>query len=186
MAARWAPACLRARIRGTTMGATRGCSSAGREVVCGLNRRRACERRPCSPGSGRAAPSQHPRCQRITHAAQRTVLAVALRLARASVPNPERWADGRGRCGRVSPPAAGRRGGGCDLRPSRAGGPTEVTRGALPSRSRGCRRIGRPRSAGGFVPLPGQGPLLTWRALACTTMPTLRHWDLSLGDVELF
>jgi GNAT superfamily N-acetyltransferase len=46
--------------------------------------------------------------------------------------------------------------------------------------------IGRPRSAGGFVPLPGQGPLLTWRALTCTTMPTLRHWDLSLGDVELF
>jgi GNAT superfamily N-acetyltransferase len=47
-------------------------------------------------------------------------------------------------------------------------------------------RVGRPRSAGGFLPLPGQGPILTWRALVDTTMPTLREWDLSLGDVELF
>ena len=47
-------------------------------------------------------------------------------------------------------------------------------------------RIGRPRSVGGFVPLPGQGPMLTWRALTDSTMPTLRRWDLSLGDVELF
>jgi GNAT superfamily N-acetyltransferase len=47
-------------------------------------------------------------------------------------------------------------------------------------------RIGRPRSSGRFLPLPGQGPTLTWRALADTTMPALRHWDLSLGDVELF
>jgi hypothetical protein len=47
-------------------------------------------------------------------------------------------------------------------------------------------RIGRPQLAGGFVPASGQGPVLTWRALAHTTMPTLRHWDLSLGDIELF
>jgi GNAT superfamily N-acetyltransferase len=47
-------------------------------------------------------------------------------------------------------------------------------------------RIGSPRMAGGFLPLVAQGPTLTWRALTCTTMPTLRHWDLSLGDVELF
>ncbi|MFL6241746.1 MAG: GNAT family N-acetyltransferase [Acidimicrobiia bacterium] len=47
-------------------------------------------------------------------------------------------------------------------------------------------RIGRPRSVGGFVPLPGQGPMLTWRALADSTMPTVRRLDLSLGDVELF
>jgi hypothetical protein len=47
-------------------------------------------------------------------------------------------------------------------------------------------RIGRPRLAGGFVPVLGQGPVLTWRALTHTTMPTLRHWDLSLGDIELF
>jgi GNAT superfamily N-acetyltransferase len=47
-------------------------------------------------------------------------------------------------------------------------------------------RIGRPRLTGGFVPVLGQGPVLTWRALTHTTMPTLRHWDLSLGDIELF
>jgi hypothetical protein len=47
-------------------------------------------------------------------------------------------------------------------------------------------RIGRPRLAGGFVPLFGQGPMLTWRALSHASMPTIRHWDLSLGDVELF
>jgi GNAT superfamily N-acetyltransferase len=47
-------------------------------------------------------------------------------------------------------------------------------------------RIGWPRSSGRFLPLPGQGPMLTWRALADTTMPALRDWDLSLGDVELF
>jgi GNAT superfamily N-acetyltransferase len=47
-------------------------------------------------------------------------------------------------------------------------------------------RIGRPRLSGRFLPLPGQGPMLTWRALADTTMPALHDWDLSLGDVELF
>jgi GNAT superfamily N-acetyltransferase len=44
--------------------------------------------------------------------------------------------------------------------------------------------LGRPR-AHGFLPLPGQGPLLTWRALRDTAMPSLHDWDLSLGDVEL-
>jgi GNAT superfamily N-acetyltransferase len=47
-------------------------------------------------------------------------------------------------------------------------------------------RISRPRLAGGFVPLLGQGPTLAWRALTHLSMPTIRHWDLSLGDVELF
>jgi GNAT superfamily N-acetyltransferase len=47
-------------------------------------------------------------------------------------------------------------------------------------------RIGRARSAGGFVALPGQGPTLMWRGLTDRTMPTLRRWDLGLGDVELF
>jgi GNAT superfamily N-acetyltransferase len=47
-------------------------------------------------------------------------------------------------------------------------------------------RLGRPRLSGGFRPLVGQGPMLTCRALAKTTMPALRGWDLSLGDVELF
>lgn len=45
--------------------------------------------------------------------------------------------------------------------------------------------LGRP-SARGFLPLPGQGPLLTWRALRDTARPSLHEWDLSLGDVELF
>jgi GNAT superfamily N-acetyltransferase len=43
--------------------------------------------------------------------------------------------------------------------------------------------ISRPR---GGLPLPGNGPLLTWRALAETEMPPLAAWDLALGDVELF
>lgn len=40
--------------------------------------------------------------------------------------------------------------------------------------------------AAGFVRLPGQGPVLTWRALRCTRMPPLGQWRLTLGDVELF
>src|SRR5262245_6410818 len=47
-------------------------------------------------------------------------------------------------------------------------------------------RAGRSSSGHGFVPLPGQGPILTWRALTSPTMPSRRDWDLSLGDVELF
>lgn len=38
----------------------------------------------------------------------------------------------------------------------------------------------------GMVRLPGQGPLLTWRALAETEMPPPPSWHLTLGDVELF
>jgi GNAT superfamily N-acetyltransferase len=45
--------------------------------------------------------------------------------------------------------------------------------------------LGRPRATG-FVPLPGQGPMLTWRALRDMASPSLHDWDLSLGDVELF
>jgi GNAT superfamily N-acetyltransferase len=45
--------------------------------------------------------------------------------------------------------------------------------------------LGRPR-ARGFLPLPGQGPMLTWRALQDLPCPSLHEWDLSLGDVELF
>jgi GNAT superfamily N-acetyltransferase len=47
-------------------------------------------------------------------------------------------------------------------------------------------RLGRPRSSGAFLALPGQGPVLTWRGLTEPTMPALGDWDLSLGDVELF
>jgi GNAT superfamily N-acetyltransferase len=37
---------------------------------------------------------------------------------------------------------------------------------------------------GGLVRLPGQGPLLTWRAVAARRPPD--GWDLTLGDIELF
>jgi GNAT superfamily N-acetyltransferase len=39
---------------------------------------------------------------------------------------------------------------------------------------------------GGFAPLPNQGPILTWRAVTESTMPTLPEWDVRLGDIELF
>lgn len=38
----------------------------------------------------------------------------------------------------------------------------------------------------GFVPLPKQGPILTWRALAQTDAPAMDAWALTLGDLELF
>jgi GNAT superfamily N-acetyltransferase len=37
---------------------------------------------------------------------------------------------------------------------------------------------------GPMVRLPGQGPLLTWRAVSDPVVP--REWDLTLGDIELF
>jgi GNAT superfamily N-acetyltransferase len=48
-------------------------------------------------------------------------------------------------------------------------------------------RLGAASPIGGFLPLPGQGPILTWRALATAaeTPPPLAGWDLALGDVEL-
>lgn len=44
----------------------------------------------------------------------------------------------------------------------------------------------RPHLRGGFLPLPGGGPVVTWRALGHTTMPPLERWALTMGDVELF
>lgn len=44
---------------------------------------------------------------------------------------------------------------------------------------------GPPAWRAGFVPLPGQGPLVTWRALADTTVPSLSDFDFRLGDLEL-
>ena len=40
--------------------------------------------------------------------------------------------------------------------------------------------------ANGFVRLPGQGPILTWRGVCDAHMPALADWDLTMGDVELF
>jgi len=44
----------------------------------------------------------------------------------------------------------------------------------------------RALSAGGFVRLPRQGPMLTWREVCDARMPALADWDLTMGDVELF
>mgnify|MGYP006280225023 CR=1 FL=1 len=66
--------------------------------------------------------------------------------------------------------------------------------GALPAgpvsllRQAGCNHalaLGRPDWRHGLVPAPGQGPVLTWRALNAKAMPPLANWRLSLGDVEL-
>jgi hypothetical protein len=46
--------------------------------------------------------------------------------------------------------------------------------------------VSRPGSGQHLVPLPAQGPALTWRALARTAVPTRHRWDLRLGDIELF
>jgi GNAT superfamily N-acetyltransferase len=48
-------------------------------------------------------------------------------------------------------------------------------------------RIGGPNEAkAGFLPLPGQGPTLVWRAVSDPVMPAAAEWQLALGDVELF
>ena len=45
-------------------------------------------------------------------------------------------------------------------------------------------RLGTNRD--GLLPLPKQGPILTWRGVTETEMPTLDNWLLTLGDIELF
>jgi predicted N-acetyltransferase YhbS len=48
-------------------------------------------------------------------------------------------------------------------------------------------RLGRSSPQSGYARLPGQGPMLTWRAVAAPDVgPTLADWRLHLGDVELF
>jgi GNAT superfamily N-acetyltransferase len=44
----------------------------------------------------------------------------------------------------------------------------------------------RPHRRRGFLPLPGGGPVLTWRAIVHTQAPPLGDWDLTMGDIELF
>jgi glycosyltransferase involved in cell wall biosynthesis/GNAT superfamily N-acetyltransferase len=46
-------------------------------------------------------------------------------------------------------------------------------------------RLGRADLRRGFVPLPGSGPILTWRALTDHGPPPLCNWHLGLGDIEL-
>jgi GNAT superfamily N-acetyltransferase len=45
---------------------------------------------------------------------------------------------------------------------------------------------GAARPGAGYLPLPGQGPVLTWRAVTDTVCPPLDAWRLTLGDIELF
>lgn len=47
-------------------------------------------------------------------------------------------------------------------------------------------RIGGPTIESGFVRLPRQGPILTWRDVCSTQQPALDEWSLTMGDVELF
>ncbi len=49
-----------------------------------------------------------------------------------------------------------------------------------------CLRLGDADLRAGFVPLPGGGPVLTWRALNQESMPPQANWRLGMGDVELF
>jgi GNAT superfamily N-acetyltransferase len=98
-----------------------------------------------------------------------------------------------------------REGGGIGLFRIRRRGPvTECVVGHLlapddEGRVRLLRRIGhvsgadqvvqiteRPDRRGGYLPLPGGGPILTWRGINDTEMPPLERWDLTMGDVELF
>lgn len=36
------------------------------------------------------------------------------------------------------------------------------------------------------LPVPGQGPTLTWRSLVETDAPPIERWALTMGDIELF
>ena len=47
-------------------------------------------------------------------------------------------------------------------------------------------RLGRSAYRRGFIPLPGGGPALTWRAVDNPGSPPLSNWAVSLGDMELF
>jgi len=47
-------------------------------------------------------------------------------------------------------------------------------------------RVGGPAPTSGWLPLPGGGPILTWRAVTQPGMPPLANWSLELGDIELF
>jgi GNAT superfamily N-acetyltransferase len=58
----------------------------------------------------------------------------------------------------------------------------------LTTRTGATYAIGTPASCPfpAAVPVPGQGPLLTWRELRDQPSPTLADFDLTLGDIELF
>jgi glycosyltransferase involved in cell wall biosynthesis len=47
-------------------------------------------------------------------------------------------------------------------------------------------RLGGARLLHGQIPLPGGGPVLTWRTVTRPGMPPLANWALTMGDIELF
>src|SRR5690606_30448446 len=47
-------------------------------------------------------------------------------------------------------------------------------------------RLGPAQKGSSWLPLPGGGPILTWRAVNDAGVPPMANWSLSLGDVELF
>jgi hypothetical protein len=47
-------------------------------------------------------------------------------------------------------------------------------------------RLGSQSWSTGFLPLPGGGPVLTWRRVTDAGVPPLSNWALTLGDIELF
>ncbi|MFV0309364.1 MAG: GNAT family N-acetyltransferase [Desertimonas sp.] len=47
-------------------------------------------------------------------------------------------------------------------------------------------RLGGPDVRHGFMPMPGGGPVLTWRALNDHGPPPLSNWALTMRDIELF
>ncbi|MEO8692725.1 MAG: GNAT family N-acetyltransferase [Acidimicrobiales bacterium] len=64
---------------------------------------------------------------------------------------------------------------------------TRLAKAALhESRADYALRIGGPLFQAGFVRLPQQGPILTWREVCNTQQPALDDWSLTMGDVELF
>jgi GNAT superfamily N-acetyltransferase len=71
------------------------------------------------------------------------------------------------------------------------GGETGLTRDLLSEILRGSGadyvvRLGPPRAALGFLPVPGQGPTLVWRGVRDQELPAADRWALALGDIELF
>ena len=61
-----------------------------------------------------------------------------------------------------------------------------VRRSLVASRCDHALRLGHARLGQRALPMPGTGPMLTWRALDEPGMAPLDNWNLSLGDIELF
>jgi GNAT superfamily N-acetyltransferase len=76
----------------------------------------------------------------------------------------------------------------CDALGDRS--PRSVDR-AIGHAVRACRasyglRLGQSALHRGMLPLPGEGPTLTWRGLAAAAHPPIGMWAVTMGDIELF